>query len=56
MQILGTLSLNLETNNKSLQKKTQPIKIIEEKDKDSFIMFDVELNNTKPCKENQKLI
>lgn len=56
MQILGTSSLNLETNNKSLQKKTQPIKIIEEKDKDSFIMFDVELNNTKPCKENQKLI
>lgn len=48
--------MNLETTGKSAVKNTKSTKIIEEKDKDSYIMFDIELKNTKPNKENQRLL
>jgi hypothetical protein len=48
--------MNLDTTGKSTTKNSKPAKIIEEKDKDSYILFDVELNNTKPNKENQRLL
>lgn len=45
--------MNFDTTTKSAVNKSQKSKIVDEiKDKDSYIMFDVELNNTKPNKEN----
>jgi len=47
---------NLDTTGKITIKSSKTGKVVEEKEKDAYILFDEEINNTKPHKENQRLI